>query len=122
MDHENFIQQIIPAPPDCHAVFGVKHDNEIEIRFERVPCFALSIDCVDADKEMNHDHTCKPDRSRPQIEPCVLGEWGAFHVRVSEHRAPDTHYLGLNYGDVKPDKWMESARMTFEGDEVEAEE
>jgi hypothetical protein len=83
--HDHIIvQQIIPAPADCYAVFAWQLGGEAPtVVYERVPCFALISDCRERYKaEDEVRRPCRPEAWQ-RVQPCIRFE-GEDYVPVSD--------------------------------------
>jgi len=108
------IQQIIPAPRDCYAVFDEPGDEKqgSKITFERVPCFALVADCIYGDA--GHI-ACERSIGSDRVEPCIEIDT----CRYEPASVSDRGYRDLCYDTEKLDSnyWRDKLRsQTIEKD------
>ena len=105
------IQQIIPAPANCYAVFAswprnTKDGNRVSVEtvFERVPAMALVSYCMR--KLEFSSESCEVDLSHQKVVACVRGDFDTGeYIPVCYASVRETNnykFLGLYYND---DEW-----------------
>ena len=116
--HHWIIQQIIPAPSDCYAVFALWEDDKVVPEFHRVPCFALVSRCVVAEVNASYQpiDQCAIDLNDQDVQACVSVHDGTVerYLPANDEYVNDcTNYklIGLHYGEPDMAAWQLRAEI-----------